>query len=156
MHEQWWDIYDRSFIGIAGLVEERIAIMGMDITGICQERIDGRWVTASKKPRLFEGTRNRDYFIFLLGVMNHIDINDGAIDDLIRESDGYIDDKTELTDRGNNFSNPGFLTLSELIDLKQDRYNPSPWLHDELIRDLSKICGTRDHKDFRIVFIFDN
>ena len=129
--------------------------MGMDITGICQRRIDDSWVTISEKPRLFVGTRDREYFMFLLGAMNHIDISDAAINDLVRES-GWIDDKTELTDPGMNFSEPGFLTLSELIDLKQDRYNPSPWLHDLLIHDLNMICGTCDHKDFRIVFVFDN
>ncbi len=145
----------KSLFGIVGLVEERIAIMGMDITGICQERIDDSWVTISKKPRLFKGIRNREYFIFLLGVMNPIDIRDGSIDDLIKEI-SWLDDKMELARKGNGFSNPGFLTLSELIDLKQDRYNPSPELHDDLICDLSKICGIRDYKDFRIVFIFDN
>lgn len=126
--------------------------MGKSITGICQKRLDDRWVTISDKPSLFKGFKNSAYFSFLLDEMNYIDLNDDAVNDLVNES-GWIDSITQLT--GIGFSEPGFLTLEELIDLKQDRNNPHPALHNRLIRDLIKLCGSCDYKDIRIVFVCD-
>ena len=126
--------------------------MGKSITGICQKRLDDRWVTISDKPSLFKGFKNSAYFSFLLDEMNYIDLNDDAVNDLVNES-RWIDSITQLT--GIGFSEPGFLTLEELIDLKQDRNNPHPALHNRLIRDLIKLCGSCDYKDIRIVFVCD-
>ncbi len=59
--------------------------MAMDIHGICQKRINDRWVTVPNNLSIFNGFRNRYYFWFLLCVMNDIDINDEAVEDLIKE-----------------------------------------------------------------------
>ena len=59
--------------------------MAMDIHGICQKRKNDRWVTVPNNLSIFNGFRNRYYFWFLSCVMNDIDINEEAVEDLIKE-----------------------------------------------------------------------
>ena len=129
--------------------------MAMDIHGICQKRINDRWVTVPNNLNLFNGFRNRYYFWFLLCLMNDIDINDEAVEDLIKEIP-WIDNVAELLESGNGITGPGYFTLEEFIDLENNWRNPDLDLHSMIVRNLKEICGSCDHKDFRIVIAFDN
>ena len=122
--------------------------MGIDISGICQIKKDEKWITIPENPDSFQSDRDRYFYDYLIGKMHILDLSDPAIDDLMDQFD-YINCREDFIAAG-GFTNPGYFTLTEFIDLKYAGH-----VYQKMVRQLKKICGTRNHDDFRIVIVFD-